>query len=75
MIVTHALWRVFVGLVMVRGWSGQENSPMTLAVANLSNPAADILRMWYEKIDAWILEQAGIEFNSEEEKPALQAIK
>jgi len=34
----------------------------------------DLLRMWHTKIEGWILEQAGIEQPSEEEKPGLRVI-
>ena len=34
----------------------------------------DLLRMWHTKIEAWILEQAGIEQPSEGVKPGLRAV-
>jgi len=34
----------------------------------------DLLRSWHDKIEAWMLEQAGIEFNAEQAKPGLKAI-
>ena len=34
----------------------------------------DLLRMWHTKIEAWILEQAGIEQPSQETKPGLRVI-
>lgn len=34
----------------------------------------DLLRMWHTKIEAWILEQAGIEQPDADEKPGLKAV-
>lgn len=33
----------------------------------------DLLRMWHTKLEAWMLEQAGIEFR--QERPGLRAVK
>ncbi len=34
----------------------------------------DLLRMWHEKIEAWMLEQAGIEFDAEQAAPGLKLV-
>ena len=34
----------------------------------------DLLRMWHTKIEAWILEQAGIEQPHQDAKPGLRAV-
>lgn len=34
----------------------------------------DLLRMWHDKIEAWMLEQAGIKFDPEQVKPGLQVV-
>lgn len=34
----------------------------------------DLLRMWHEKIEAWILEQAGIELKVAEEMSELRPV-
>ena len=34
----------------------------------------DLLRMWHDKIEGWMLEQAGIQFDAEQAKPGLRAV-
>lgn len=42
--------------------------PSTIAEKHYRRRSIDLLRKWHEKIEAWILDQAGIEFMTEEEK-------
>jgi integrase len=51
------------------------HKPSALAEKHYRRRPIDLLRMWHEKIEAWILEQAGIEFKSDAEKPTLHAVK
>jgi hypothetical protein len=40
----------------------QGHAPQGVREQNYIRRALDLLRMWHVKIEAWILEQAGIEF-------------
>lgn len=51
------------------------HAPSAIAEKHYRRRPIDLLRMWHEKIEAWMLEQAGIEFNPADEKPILQAVK
>jgi hypothetical protein len=51
------------------------HKPSALAEEHYRHRPIDLLRIWHEKIDAWILEQAGVWYESEQFKLALEAIK
>lgn len=51
------------------------HKPTAIAEKHYRRRPIDLLRMWHEKIEVWMLGQAGIEFKAEAEKPALQAVK
>ncbi len=51
------------------------HKPTAIAEKHYRRRPIDLLRMWHEKIEAWMLEQAGVEFKSEEEKLELRAVK
>lgn len=42
------------------------HKPSAIAEKHYRNRPIDLLRMWHVKIEAWVLEQAGIEFKPEE---------
>ncbi|SNS34299.1 Phage integrase family protein [Noviherbaspirillum humi] len=42
------------------------HKPSAIAEKHYRNRPIDLLRMWHVKIEAWVLEQAGIEFKTEE---------
>ncbi|HMZ82670.1 MAG TPA: integrase family protein [Rhodocyclaceae bacterium] len=48
------------------------HKPSALAEKHYRRRPLDLLRTWHDKIEAWMLEQAGIEF--EQTQPALRAI-
>lgn len=50
------------------------HAPSAIAEKHYRRRPIDLLRMWHEKIEAWILEQAGIAVQTEE-KPELRAVK
>lgn len=50
------------------------HKPSALAEKHYRRRPLDLLRMWHEKIEGWILEQAGIEFEPEHSRP-LQLIQ
>lgn len=52
----------------------QGHKPSATAEKHYRVRPIDLLRMWHTKIEAWILEQAGIEQPSEEVKPGLRAV-
>lgn len=54
------------------------HAPSAIAEKHYRIRPLDMLRMWHEKIEAWMLEQAGIELKQPEanaEKPTLIAVK
>lgn len=51
------------------------HKPSAIAEKHYRRRPIDLLRMWHDKIEAWILEQAGIVFNPAEENPTLRAVK
>lgn len=51
------------------------HKPSAIAEKHYRRRPLDLLRMWHNKIEAWILEQAGIEVPKEQSRPALKAIK
>ena len=51
------------------------HKPSALAEKHYRRRPLDLLRMWHAKIEAWILEQAGIEHaHQEEPAPALRVV-
>jgi integrase len=50
------------------------HKPSATAEKHYRRRPLDLLRMWHVKIEAWILEQAGIELHKEDEKPELRAV-
>ncbi|WAL82781.1 integrase family protein [Pandoraea sp. XJJ-1] len=76
----HGLRRSFGTLCewveMPSGISAQimGHKPSALAEKHYRRRPLDLLRMWHTKIDAWLLEQAGIEFEPGQAKPGLKVI-
>ncbi|MBM4181528.1 MAG: integrase family protein [Betaproteobacteria bacterium] len=50
------------------------HKPSALAEKHYRERPLDLLRMWHDKIEAWMLEQAGIEFQPEQAKPGLRVV-
>jgi len=50
------------------------HKPSALAEKHYRRRPIDLLRMWHEKIEAWMLEQAEIDFTPAKAKPALQVV-
>jgi integrase len=50
------------------------HSASALAEKHYRRRPLDLLRMWHDKIEAWLLEQAGIAFDAERAKPGLRAV-
>ncbi len=50
------------------------HSASALAEKHYRRRPLDLLRMWHDKIEAWMLEQAGIAFDPEQKKPGLRAV-
>lgn len=50
------------------------HKPSATAEKHYRERPLDLLRLWHSKIEAWILEQAGIEQQAENEKPGLRVI-
>jgi len=53
----------------------QGHKPSALAEKHYRRRPLDLLRSWHVKIEAWILEQAGIEQPSEEQAAGLRVVK
>ena len=54
----------------------QGHKPSAIAEKHYRVRPLDLLRMWHERIEAWILEQAGIDFKPRvEERPALTVVR
>lgn len=53
----------------------QGHKPSALAEKHYRRRPLDLLRMWHDKIEAWMLEQAGIDFKPEQVAQGLQAVK
>jgi len=53
------------------------HAPSAIAEKHYRRRPLDLLRLWHCRIEAWMLEQAGIEFkvNEAEERPGLRAVK
>lgn len=47
----------------------QGHKPSAIAEKHYRRRPLDLLRMWHTRIEAWMLEQAGIEFDAEQAKP------
>lgn len=52
----------------------QGHKPSATAEKHYRVRPLDLLRMWHTRIEAWMLEQAGIELPSEEAKPGLKRV-
>ena len=52
----------------------QGHKPSALAEKHYRRRSLDLLRMWHSKIEAWILEQAGIEQPGEGQAPGLRVV-
>lgn len=53
----------------------QGHRPSALAEKHYRRRPLDLLRMWHDRIEAWMLEQAGIAFDPEDEAKGLRAVK
>jgi integrase len=76
----HGLRRSFGTLCewveMPSGISAQimGHKPSAIAEKHYRRRPLDLLRMWHTKIEAWVLEQADIEFEASKAKPGLKVI-
>ncbi|MEX3922696.1 tyrosine-type recombinase/integrase [Paraburkholderia sp. BR10936] len=52
----------------------QGHKPSALAEKHYRRRPLDLLRMWHDKIEAWLLEQAGIKFVPEQQKEGLRDV-
>ena len=52
----------------------QGHKPSALAEKHYRRRPLDLLRVWHDKIEAWMLEQAKIEFQPDQAKPGLQVV-
>jgi len=50
------------------------HKPSALAEKHYRRRPLDLLRSWHDKIEVWILEQAGIDFKPEQAQPGLRAV-
>ncbi|HDR9512052.1 preprotein translocase [Burkholderia cepacia] len=53
----------------------QGHRPSAIAEKHYRRRPLDLLRMWHDKIEAWMLEQAGIAFDASASQPGLHAVK
>jgi intergrase/recombinase len=53
----------------------QGHKPSAIAEKHYRRRPVDLLRMWHSKLEAWILEQAGIEFAATEITERLRVVK
>jgi integrase len=53
----------------------QGHKPSALAEKHYRRRPLDLLRMWHDKIEAWILSQAGIVFDAEQDCAGFRAVK
>lgn len=51
------------------------HKPSAIAEKHYRKRPIDLLRMWHEKIEAWVLEQAEIDFKQQETSQTLRAVK
>ena len=79
-VTLHGLRRSFGTLCewieMPAGISAQlmGHKPSALAEKHYRRRPLDLLRKWHDKIEAWILEQAGIEFYPEQAQIGLRVV-
>ncbi len=79
-VTLHGLRRSFGTLCewveMPSGISAQimGHKPSALAEKHYRRRPLDLLRMWHDKIEGWMLEQAGIKFDAEQAKPGLRVV-
>ncbi|WP_233862877.1 tyrosine-type recombinase/integrase [Paraburkholderia adhaesiva] len=52
----------------------QGHKPSAIAEKHYRRRPLDLLRMWHDKIEAWMLVQAGIDFMPQEEQPGMHAV-
>ncbi|MHB9119108.1 MAG: tyrosine-type recombinase/integrase [Burkholderiales bacterium] len=52
----------------------QGHAPQGVREQNYIRRPLDLLRSWHVKIEAWILEQAGVEFDAAQVKPGLRVV-
>ncbi len=77
----HGLRRSFGTLCewveMPSGISAQTmgHKPSALAEKHYRRRPLDLLRMWHDKIEAWMLEQAGIAFDATEQAQGLRVVR
>ncbi|KVK99274.1 tyrosine-type recombinase/integrase [Burkholderia territorii] len=50
------------------------HKPSAIAERHYNVRPLDLLRKWHDKLEAWILDEAGVEFTPEPERPGLKAI-
>ena len=53
----------------------QGHAPSAIAEKHYRRRPLDLLRMWHERIEAWILAEAGIEQPTEQEAAPLRAVQ
>jgi len=53
----------------------QGHKPSAIAEKHYRRRPLDLLRQWHEKIEAWILDQAGIKFESHQDAGALRIVQ
>ncbi len=53
----------------------QGHKPSAIAEKHYRRRPLDLLRMWHEKIEAWILEQAGVQFVADQSAAGLRVVK
>ncbi len=51
------------------------HEPSALAEKHYRRRPLDLLRMWHDKIEAWMLEHAGIAFDAAEQAQGLRMVK
>ena len=79
-VTLHGLRRSFGTLCewveMPAGISAQimGHKPSALAEKHYRRRPLDLLRMWHDKVETWMLEQAGIRFDAEGAKPGLRVV-
>ncbi|MDR6409731.1 UNVERIFIED_ORG: integrase [Burkholderia sp. 1595] len=53
----------------------QGHAPSAIAEKHYRRRPLDLLRMWHDKIEAWLLQQAGIEFDARTAQAGMHAVK
>ncbi len=80
-VTLHGLRRTFASLAewveMPTGIVAQimGHAPNATAERHYINRPLELLAVWHGKYEAWILEQAGIQFEPEQARPGLRAVK